>query len=290
MFNGLLINPATVGAKEKISAGLFYRKQWVGMTGSPTLASFSIQSPLNYSRMGLGIQVVDQTAFVEHITSATISYAYKINLGKGRLSFGMEAGIIQGIIALNGLRIKDPDDEISASKTAVLLPDLSSGLYYQTKKWNIGLSAKHLFSGVGNTVSYTFNTPMPIKQFYLFSSYSLKLSKEFQIIPSILLKYAPNIPLQADLNIHLRYKEIIWVGGSFRTNDAISMQTGLRLDQLAKGIRQEIRLGYAFDYPFTLLNGITPGSHEIIFIMDFELDKTPNQIRKSKKMISPVFF
>jgi type IX secretion system PorP/SprF family membrane protein len=290
MFNGLLVNPATVGSKEKISAGLFYRKQWVGMNGSPTLQSFSIQSPFNYSRMGIGLQVVNQTAFVEHITSATLSYAYRINIGKGRLSFGMEAGIIQGTVSLNSLKIKDQGDEVAASKANIIIPDLSTGLYYQTKKWNIGLSAKHLFSGFGNTNANTFNTPIPIKELYLFSSYNYKITKHLHVIPSVLFKYSNNIPVQADLNVHLKYNEVIWIGGSLRTSDAISMQAGVRLDQLAKGIRQEIRLGYAFDYPFTTLNSITPGSHEIVLIMDFELDKSPSQIRKSKKMVSPVFF
>lgn len=287
MFNGFLTNPATVGSKDKISTGLFYRTQWIGMKQAPAIQSFNIQAPFNYNRMGLGLQVINQTAFSERITSASLAYSYKINLGKGKMSFGLEAGLIQGLVNLNGLIVKEQEDVVTQANSTIYLPNLCAGLFYQTKTFNIGISAKHLLS---NPNKKSLNIPLTQRQYFLFSSVKLNISKDFQIIPSALIKYVNNIPLQADLTTHFKFQEKVWIGGSYRTQDAISIQAGFRLDQLIKGIRQEIRIGYAYDYPLTAINYISKSSHEIMLVMDFEIDKSPKQIRKSKIMISPIFF
>ena len=46
IFNELVINPAYAGTKEIINANAFFSKQWLGVDGSPSTETVSIDGPV----------------------------------------------------------------------------------------------------------------------------------------------------------------------------------------------------------------------------------------------------
>ncbi len=53
MYNTININPAYAGSRGALSIFGLHRSQWVGLEGAPTTNSFSINTPIAESKVGL---------------------------------------------------------------------------------------------------------------------------------------------------------------------------------------------------------------------------------------------
>jgi type IX secretion system PorP/SprF family membrane protein len=88
------------------------------------------------------------------------------------------------------------------------------------------------------------------------------LNDNFKFKPSVLLKYVESAPLEADINAHFLYRDQLWLGASYRTNDAITAmieyQTNTRW-----------RIGYAYDFTTSTMRNYSSGTHEIMIGYDF---------------------
>ena len=91
MFNQLAINPGYAGSKEAISAALFIRNQWTGMPGSPKTETITVHGPTRKKKVALGFTVVADQVGPKKSIGALGTYAYRIKLGKGKLSMGLRA-------------------------------------------------------------------------------------------------------------------------------------------------------------------------------------------------------
>ena len=91
MFNGLYLNPAYAGSHDYWTSTLSFRDQWVGFDGAPTTSTFSINTPIPETNLGLGISAIsDRIGPTEQNTfSGDISYTIRLN-EKTNLSFGVK--------------------------------------------------------------------------------------------------------------------------------------------------------------------------------------------------------
>jgi type IX secretion system PorP/SprF family membrane protein len=55
MYNTININPAYAGSRGALSIFALHRTQWVGLDGAPVTNAVSINTPLNNSKLGLGV-------------------------------------------------------------------------------------------------------------------------------------------------------------------------------------------------------------------------------------------
>ncbi len=90
--NGLVINPAYAGSRGSLSAFLSYRMQWMGISGSPVFQSISLSTPMKSDKVALGLLAQFMQFGYTRSTSIYATYAYRIKLGSGKLSFGLKAG------------------------------------------------------------------------------------------------------------------------------------------------------------------------------------------------------
>ncbi len=58
VLNPLLLNPASAGNRGVLNVAAFYRKQWVGVKGSPETMTLTVDAPFSDDKMGLGLIVV----------------------------------------------------------------------------------------------------------------------------------------------------------------------------------------------------------------------------------------
>jgi type IX secretion system PorP/SprF family membrane protein len=87
------------------------------------------------------------------------------------------------------------------------------------------------------------------------------LAGDFRLKPSILFKYIPASPLEADLNLNAYYKSF-GLGVSYRTNDALSFLAEINLNA-------QMKAGYAYDLTLSPLGTYSRGSHEIMLRYTF---------------------
>lgn len=77
MYNAININPAYAGSRGALSVFGLYRTQWVGLDGAPETSSFSINTPINNSNLGIGLSLVNDKIGPtnENNISADLSYS-----------------------------------------------------------------------------------------------------------------------------------------------------------------------------------------------------------------------
>ena len=59
MYNTMGVNPAYAGSRGQLSIAAMYRSQWVGLDGSPTSQTLNLHSPIQNSRLGYGISIIN---------------------------------------------------------------------------------------------------------------------------------------------------------------------------------------------------------------------------------------
>ncbi len=277
MFNQLSFNPGYTGSREAICVNLLARQQWVGfMDGedkvNPQTNLFTLDAPVDKIRSGLGIMfLTDKLGFEENL-QIRLNYAYRLNVGQGKLGLGISAGFLDKKIDFSKFRPLDPDDPIIVQgQESDMLMDFAFGAYYEVQnRFYVGVSSSQLseaeFSGTMNDVPYSLK-----RHYYLTGGYYYPLAGQSWVInPNILLKSDLG-STQIDFNAMGIYNNKLWGGLSFRANDAVSVLVGgFPIDQ---GKLADLRIGYSYDVTTSKLGrgGRSSGSHELYAAYCFKI-------------------
>ena len=259
MFDKVLINPAYAGSSNWIVGSLKYRSHLMGIEGAPQTNLFTFHAPIQKKSMGVGLKAIYDKTAVTNTLTVTGMYSYHLGFGDGKLSFGLEGGMVHSSTDYQKLIRHDADDpSIPETVEVAIVPDASFGIFYHAEKYYAGAALYHLFSSIPLLPESANNEMIQMeKTAYLFGGYILDVSKSFALEPGGLLKYAPGAPLQADLNLNLIYNERITLGGSYRTGGAAAVL--LKVD-----VTEGIRIAYSYDINFSKLSNFSTGSHEIM--------------------------
>jgi type IX secretion system PorP/SprF family membrane protein len=261
----MLLNPASAGNRGVLNVAAFYRKQWVGVKGSPETMTLTADAPFKDDRMGLGLIVVSDKIGVTKETHFKTNYSYKINVGKGNLSFGLGAGLIVTNTAWSKLIVLDPEEDILLVDTkGFVVPAFSFGTYYSDQRYFAGFSIPKLIGYKYNFEKnkYVINNNMS-EYYYLFNTgYLFNLSPNLKFLPSALIVFSPGDKVLYDINAHFRVMDRFWLGASYRNNRAVS---GMFQFQLT----DQIKFAYTYDYDIAKLQTYSSGSHEIMLRYEF---------------------
>ncbi len=267
MFNTMAINPAYAGSRNVISATALYRNQWTGLNGAPETATFSIDAPISSKRMGIGLQLYSDKAGIIKNTGALISYAYRIRLERGTLSFGLQGGIKQyaadfsSVNLSNGSSTLDPAFSENINR---FLFDSGAGVYYNSDRFYIGFAAMDLLRNRFSSYQSSGTSLGSRENIHLFMStgFVVPLSDDFNLKPSVLFKGVKGSPIEADINANLWIKDVVGIGVQYRTTADVAAMLELQ-------VNPQIRIGYSYDYSTTNLQSVNSGSHEIMLRYEF---------------------
>lgn len=274
MFNGLAINPAYAGSQGSLTMTALAREQWLGMDGAPSSQTFSMHAPLKGRKIALGLLLTHDEIGVTNQYGAYAVYAYRIKFRKGTLSAGLQAGFNSYRAGFSNVVVPQGDDaSFSSDDLRSFLPNIGAGTYYSTDRFYVGFSLPHLlanpYPGEEGSMAQQY------RHWFLSSGYVFDLSPDLKLKPNILVKAVEGAPLEVDINANFLIKEILWLGASYRSFDAISFLIEFQ-------ITPQFRFGYAYDYTLTDLRAFHSGSHELMLSYRF--------LRKDKKMLTPRYF
>lgn len=268
MFNPLYINPAAAGMDGVTKFQLHYRNQWSGYQttsdGSGSLGTqiFTASMPLNGLHSGIGIQFVnDKTPSGAGYQDMLLSYSYQIGLSNGGVvSIGAKGGFHTKSFD-SRFRPRDTGDPVvdalsnSINQTKT---DFSVGVIYKAANYQIGASFNHV-----NTPSYSFGTDKSgqyiIKQVLnVMASYDYYLTDNIKVSPMALWKtdFVTNV---LEGGAIFTYSDRLWVGGSYRLNDAGIIIAGLSMLK-----DNALKIGYSLDLTTVGATAKAPLSHEIL--------------------------
>jgi type IX secretion system PorP/SprF family membrane protein len=266
VLNPLIINPAYAGNRGALNIAAFYRRQWVGISGSPETMTLAADAPFLDAKLGLGLIIANDKLGVTKETQIHTTYAYKISLRNGNLSFGLGAGLITTNTAFSDLVALDPGDDFYLIDSRVFaVPDFSFGVYYTYKNYFAGLSVPKLlgykFNFDKNKYSMKFD---PGQSYYLFNTgYLYTISSKFKFFPSALITFSPKEKLLYDLNVNFSYLDRLWFGASYRNSRSVAA-----LLQFA--VNNQFKVAYTYDIDFGILGRYSNGSHEIMLRYEFK--------------------
>ncbi len=281
-FNKLAINPAYGGTDNLISLTSMYRRQWSGLEGAPQTATFSAHAPVFHNRIGLGLLVYDDRIGVTHDIGVMTTYSYKVPLGSSVLSLGLQAGLLNHRTSLTELNPLTSGDLAFSQNISGLYPNAGAGVYwYMPGKAFAGLSIPRLIEHELKDVAPEAPENSHLSRHsYLMGGYIFTVNRNLKLRPSALMKYAGpsqfSAPVSAEFNLAALLIERIWIGASWRSEDAIGAMMEFQ-------ISDQFMMGYSYDYGISSIASFHGGSHEVMIRYEFIANRnamvTPRKIK-----------
>lgn len=280
MYNTIVVNPAYAGSRETMNIFALHRDQWVGLDGAPVTNSFSINTPFNQSKVGLGLSVVNDKIGPSVENNIAVDFSYSIETSFAyKLSFGLKASANILDIDYTKLKQQPGDPDFQQNVDNKFSPNIGVGIYFHSDKTYVGLSAPNLIETLhydtpGNSSANSHVAKEKIN-YYFIAGHVFDLNPSLQFKPALLTKMVTGAPLQVDVSANFLINEKVTLGLAYRWSAAVSAMAGFQ-------INDSWFIGYSYDFDTTNLGEYNSGSHEIF--LRYEL------LKKYVKIKSPRFF
>lgn len=227
---------------------------------------------------GAGMTIINDRTGSFNFFSASASYAYHLGLNaRTNISGGLSAGITtvrldRSVHDFTGTG--DPNDPATGSLNLMELrkvrPQMAAGLWLYSRDYFIGFSAQNVvpqnlvFSGDNPAIT---DKGKIIPHLFLTGGYRFMLGDDFNAIPSLMIKYikgSAKLDFQPEANLKLQYRDVLWLGGSYRYQDSYSGILGVHIGNAAT-------ISYAYDKGLKSnpLSSFNNGTHELIIGFSF---------------------
>ena len=293
ILNQYILNPALTGIENYTDIRVSHRHQWVGVQDAPVTTYLTVHTPINKTdyhttatsfdvpgenprgkryweeytapepHHGIGMQIINDRTGPLNYFSAYGTYAYHIALSvRTSLAAGFGAGLTQ--ISLNSSKLNFGTVQVDPAVynngvINTIKPDFMAGLYLYSADYFLGVSAQQI---IPQKVSFSDNTVKTsegklVPHVFATAGYRFLIGEDWNLIPSVMVKYVQPLPTQIDINAKLQYLDKAWIGASYRYEDGFAGMVGMH-------IGGKFNIGYAYDYTTSGLNIVSKGSHEII--------------------------
>lgn len=272
VYDALTINPAYSGSQDALSTTVLYRHSLIGFEGSPKTMSLSIHTPLNNEKVGLGFLIINDKIGISKQTDLIGNYAYRMNLGYGKLAFGLGFGLAFRSFAWNKLASQDAgDNQLANTLSTGAMPNFSAGVYYSTNKYFVGLSVPLFLTHEYNpkTNKYIIRNDFTEYNYFYNAGYVVDIEKNIRFFPSLLLKYHKGNATQIDINSQVILRNRIWLGASYRSKNIL-------VGMLQCQINNQLRVAYSYDFMIGKDAPYKYNSHEIMlnYIFNYKAEVT----------------
>ena len=219
--------------------------------------------------LGFGATFVNDKTGPLTTNNASASLAYHFGISpKTSVSIGLSFGFNQMTIDRDKLHFADQNDnvlynDISDNLFNKVNPDAAAGIWLYSSDYFVGLSAQQL---LGNKIDFynpdslknrTTGSGTLVPHYFLSAGVRMFLSEDWNVLPSMTLRYVSPLPLGVDINAKFQYQDLFWFGGSYRYQDGFAGMVGMN-------INNNINIGYSYDVTTSQLNTVSKGTHELL--------------------------
>lgn len=273
-------NPAATGTVDFLRIRGGARLQWIGIENAPKsfLALADMPVKIAKKRIGVGAVFSQESLGLFSNLLVSVQASYKINLFKGVLSIGIQPGYYN--TTFKGSKVYVPEGDDYHQPVDEALPtqdltgnafDLSAGIQYTHKWFNIGISGLHLLNptinlnseGNQNSETAQYETKLSRRLYFTADSNIPLKNTLFELQPSVLVT-SDFTTFNAQAVMRARYNKFLSFGVGYRYKDAVSVMIGAEF--------KNFFLGYSYDYPTSPISKASSGSHEIIAGYQLKLD------------------
>ena len=285
-------NPAAVGDGEMMRVYGSHRMQFTGIMDAPMTTYFSFSSPfvIGKTQHAAGVRFVNDRFGLFSNQSFYAEYAYRLKLGKGYLSVGVDLGFLNLSFAVDSINLSNieavednayhtvNDDAIPVARgqegVSGMGFDMNVGVYYSTATWWAGVSYGHLTQPV---LQWSDQAEVPVRgTFYAAGGYNWQLrDKKWVLMPSAMLQtdfvsWDLNLTMLAQVNNRFRF------GAGYRIAGSVNILFGM-------DIIDGLQVGYTYELPANGLMRESYGSHELYLAYGFNVLK-PKRTHRYKSV------
>jgi type IX secretion system PorP/SprF family membrane protein len=235
--NRIYLNPAYSGMGDRAYVQLHIRNQWMGYqtsqdgAGSLGTRLLSASVPVGTSGLGIGLNYLsDLTPSGVGMQGVNGQLAYQLSLGESHISVGAGLGLQTKSFDGTAFRVRDSGDpivdEFSGKQVSAAKTSMNAGVLFVRKQLHVGIYATQL------------NQAQVIG---LHAEHSLALAAGLAINPFVRVQSFSDA-LMVEPGMRIVYQNAIWLGGSFRSNDAVVGMIGASI------WKNRIEAGYSIDY------------------------------------------
>mgnify|MGYP002634731379 CR=1 FL=1 len=251
-FNPFESFSAMAGSYGEISVSARHRQQWMGVEGAPTSSQLAVHGP--WDQAGWGIQLRSESTGARRMDLIRATGAYRLKLKSSELSFALNAGLLRYQLDVEGLNVQDNTDLAFSNGNlhgAIPVVDFSAAL--RAEHVLFAVQANHINQPIIGWIASS--TGKQVMQLDALVAADIHLSDKIELRPSLSTRYISAAPMSWDLVALLRWNEILWLGGGYRSE-------GMALGIVQWQVNDMMRIGYALDVA-TVNQLSRPLSHEL---------------------------
>ncbi len=282
MYNKLWLNPAYAGSHNTGCVQAIARNQWQGLDGAPSSQAISFHMPIAGKRAGVGLSLMHDEIGPSNEWLINANYAYRIPMGKGQLSFGLQGSIKNYRIDFALLNTVNPDNSVLPSdlRTRNIL-NFGAGVYYYGDKFYAGVSVPYILSG---DLGFAENGDLDqfaeqVVHYYAMGGYLFDISSKVKLNAQALFKSTSVTPFDMDLNASLIFFDKLWTGVSYRHGGSTAQGIGESIDLVLQyQPTPSLRLGMAYDFTLSEIKNYSDGTLEFMaqYCISYRNDKITN--------------
>lgn len=269
MYNKLGFNPAYAGSQDGACFTAVARNQWLGkIEGTPKSQLLTFNMPLFSRRVGIGATISHHTIGLDERFNAEMSYAYRIPVGRGFLSMGLQGSVRLIRINFSEAVTTQPvgaDAAIPGDLQSKYIPNFGAGLYYHNNRFFIGISTPRLLRNSIDLAEDDLIITREVTHVYFTGGMLWDMGESVQFQPQLLLKYVRNSPFEGDANVNFIFMDKFTAGISYRLGgskrngigEAVGLITGIQATET-------LFVGLSYDYTLSEIRRTTNGSAEIV--------------------------
>ncbi len=301
--NPFLYNPARAGDNENGGViNLGFRKQWDRIPYGPITGNATWDSRIKDGNMALGLTLThDRVNNLIMNTMAGVAYNYRLPFKKDKthsLNIGIQAGIISQKFNFLDATTTDAisiDPALVGVNSRTTNFDLTLGINYHWKGLNVGFSVPQVLNGKAKFRSNGADGDVPKfhyeREYIVHASYEARFGgkdkKTWMITPSVLFRKYKTIDPQIDINLMMAYKQLIWLGGGYRTGGSVGgffkpNAAGFHVTA-GVGIKERANIFYTFEMPMKDVRNNFGYTHEVTLQFNLFRKVDKNEYDKNKQ-------
>jgi type IX secretion system PorP/SprF family membrane protein len=286
-----IINPAAphtdfLTLNKTTSFGGTYRQQWVGLENAPVTQvlrydHITAYSGNSFAPMYGGHIMRDVTGPLSTVgLYGKFGVAMTEDAESGGFSASLSAGVVAYGLDTEKIKVRDADDIVTAGRRTRIFPDVGLGVYYWKKLDGRGFFEDDIISGglsvpqvIGLNVQFNNDvnnlSTRRVQHFYGQLSWLHSIEEDERFLqPSVWIKYAPNAPLNVDMNVRYQLISALYIGAGGSTGGNFHAETGFNIGENA-GVEGLFKIGYGFDYSFSRIGPFAGSTHEFNLTYSF---------------------
>jgi type IX secretion system PorP/SprF family membrane protein len=255
------LNPAYSVIDRAASVSAIFRKQWTGISGSPTTFIFNGNVPIESLKATGGISIIHDQLAVERLTEINFFLAKSIELDEGKyLAVSLNGGLRNYVANYSEL---DDQDPVARNDVRETKPNVGFGILTYGRRYYLGLSVPEFTIRALGTASVTSNNYFR-NHYNLAGAYVFDVAEGLSVKPAVLATYSRREPILSNFSATMILQNTFGFGLNYRTSGEMA--------GLFTFSNDDFRLGYAYQFGTISSNierGFRNNTHEITFTYRF---------------------